>query len=74
MSNEVTQEQFEMLCKYINSSLETIKEGQEQILHRMDQKDGEIEKVKKIAWMGVGMASTIIAIGGILTPVLCAIL
>lgn len=63
-----------MLCKYINSSLETIKEGQAQILHRMDDKDAEVEKVKKIAWMGVGMASIIAFLGGILTPVLIAVL
>ena len=74
MSSEVTQEQFELLCKYINSSLETLKDGQEQILHRMDLKDKEIEKVKKVAWMGVGMATTIITLGGILTPILVAVL
>jgi len=70
----VTRPEFEMLCKYINSSLETIKEQQEQILHRLDHKDEEVEKVKKIAWMGVGMASVIAFLGGILTPVLLALL
>ena len=63
-----------MLCKYINSSLEDLKDGQKNILARMDSKDKEVEKVKKIAWMGVGMASTIVFLGSILAPVLAIVL